>query len=131
MMQFPYFQLQYAIHAQGIAIDWSLSPTPIFRFVQSGADTKGFFSSCYGILLPSYLEDHPCTAKEKWEQDVGQLDELWDNVLDSVLYSSLNTAQKLSQLYIVLRVQYTPTNCTAWISYKPLLVVNVLLIHLL
>lgn len=41
--------------------------------------------------------------------DVGPLeDELWDNVLDSVLRSSLNTAQRLSQLFILLRVHYTP-----------------------
>lgn len=85
----------------------TLSPTPVFRYVQSVQDTKGFISNCFGMLLPSYLEGCHCNAKENWEQDVGLIDdELCDNVLESILHSSLNTAQRLSQLYIV------------WVSYK-------------
>lgn len=61
------------------------------------------------MLLPSYLEGYLCNAKDKWEQDVGPLeDELWDNALDSVMYSFPNAAQRLSQLYIVLQAHYTP-----------------------
>lgn len=60
-------------------------------------------SRCYGMLLPSYLEGYPCNAKEKWDCNVGPLDEeLWHNVLDSVLHGSLNTAQRLYLLFIVL-----------------------------
>lgn len=80
-MQFYYLQLRHADRTQ--ATDWTLSPAPVYRYSHSVVDTKCFISDCYGMLLPSYLEGYPCNAKDKWEQDVGPLeDELWDNALD-------------------------------------------------
>lgn len=61
MLQFYYFQLCHAVHSQGLVTDWSLSPTPVFRYVHSVQDTYGFISRCYGTLLPSYL-GYPCNA---------------------------------------------------------------------
>lgn len=82
---------------------------PLHLYLSISIHTKGFISNCYGMLLPSYLGGYPCNAKDKWEQDVGPLkDGLWDIALDSVLYSSPNEAQRLSQLYIVSWAHYTP-----------------------
>lgn len=61
------------------------------------------------MLLPSWIQDYPCKAKEKWVQDIGNLDDnQWDNALESVLTSSLNSTQRLSQLYIIIRSHFTP-----------------------
>lgn len=87
-------------------------PHQCFRYVQFvGVYFKVSIPNHYGILLLSCLEgwNAKCyNAKEKWEQNVGLIDdELWDNVLESILHSSLNTAQRLPQLYIMLCAHYT------------------------
>lgn len=41
-MLYYYLQLSHAVKAQGNAMDWSLSHTPIFHLIQSATKTKGF-----------------------------------------------------------------------------------------
>ena len=49
------------------------------------------------------------TGEGKWERDVGQLDgEQWEEIFQGVSICSLNVAQRLTQLYIIFRVYYTP-----------------------
>ena len=61
------------------------------------------------MILNIYLDDFPLGVSTKWERDVGTFeDEQWEEVLQAVQLCSMNVAQRLSQLYIVLRVHYTP-----------------------
>lgn len=54
------------------------------------------------------LSVFPLEVVSKWENDVGMFElEQWEEVLQVVQMSSFNVAQRLSQLYIVLRVHYT------------------------
>lgn len=49
------------------------------------------------------------TAMEKWEKDVGAIyGDHWTEALESVRSCSLNVTQRLSQLYLLLRVHLTP-----------------------
>lgn len=55
------------------------------------------------------LRAHPIKAVSLWERDLGPLTEdQWEKALQSISTRSLNVAQKVFQLYIVLRVHYTP-----------------------
>ena len=102
-------QLQHAVRAQGVAVEWVQSPTPVFRAICQARDTKGMISHCYNMLLSSFLEGHPMRVAEQWEADLGPIEgEVWEEALQAVNACSLNVSQKISQLYILLRVHYTP-----------------------
>ena len=108
-MHFYYIQLQHAVRAQGTAVEWVQSPTPVFRTVFQAQDTKGMISQCYNMLLSSWLEGHPMKVAEQWETDLGPIEgEVWEEALLAVNACSLNVSQRVSQLYILLRVHYTP-----------------------
>lgn len=108
-MYYSYIQLKHAVDTQGSATPWTLSNTPIFHLIQSSTETKGFISYCYQMLLMQLLKAHPTRAPSLWEQDVGPITgEQWEEILQSINICSLNVAQKVSQLYIILRVHYTP-----------------------
>lgn len=108
-MYFYYMQLQHAVRAQTSETPWMSSPTPIFHYMEEVSCFKGYISCCYSMLLSVFLAGFPLGAVSKWENDVGTFEEeQWEEVLQAVKMSSLNVAQRLSQLYIVLRVHYTP-----------------------
>lgn len=47
--------------------------------------------------------------RRRWERDVGQLEgEQWEEAFQAVDRYSLNVMQRLTKLYILLRVYYTP-----------------------
>lgn len=76
--------------------------------------SKGFLSQCHTMLLENYLEGNPCKVSTVWEKDVGAFEEdQWEVMLQSVQLSSLNVSHQLSQLYILLRVHYTPVKLHA------------------
>lgn len=55
------------------------------------------------------LAAYPCNVVSAWERDLGQITgEQWEEALQSISTCSLNVAQKVSQLFIALRVHYTP-----------------------
>lgn len=61
------------------------------------------------MLLTQHLIAYPTKAPSLWERDVGPLTgDQWEEALLSITTCSLNVAQKVSQLYIVLPVHYTP-----------------------
>lgn len=108
-MQFYYIQLQHAVTTQSRSSEWYLSPTPVFSLIRNVDSSRVFISRCYAILLQSYLKQLPLRVREKWERDVGQLDrEQWEEVIQVVGTFSLNVSQRLTQLYILLRIYYTP-----------------------
>lgn len=108
-MLFYYLQLQHAVQVQGRAVEWGQSPTPIFHILHEATDTKGIISQCYLMLLSSFLEGNPMKAMAQWEEDLGPITgEQWEEALQAVNTCSLNVSQKVSQLYILLRVHYTP-----------------------
>lgn len=108
-MFYYYLQLSHAVKAQGNATDWSLTPTPIFHLLQSATKTKGFISPCYHMLLMEYLSAYHTRAMSQWEEDVGTwTGDQWEEAFQSANMCSLNVSQKVSQLYILLRVHYTP-----------------------
>lgn len=85
---------------------WTMSSTPIFHLLQTSAKT---ISHCYQMLLTHHLKAHPTKAPSLWDKDVGPLTgDQWEEILQSINICSLNVAQKILQLYIVLRVHYTP-----------------------
>lgn len=69
-------------------LDWHLS-SPLFSILFNMHIPR---VSCYGMLLVAHLEDYPCKVMEKLERDVVMFEEKWENVLDSVHPSSLNTS---------------------------------------
>lgn len=90
-------------------MDWVQSPTPLFHMLQDASDTKDIISQCYYMLLSSFLEGHPMKAVTQWEADLGPItEEQWEEALQAVNTCSLNVSQKVYQLYILLRVHYTP-----------------------
>lgn len=109
-MYYPYLQLRHAVAAQGDAGEWELCPTPVFHVLQSSSVTKGTISTCYQMLLAKYLDAYPCKAIDAGRGDLGQVTEdQWEEALQAIPTCSLNVAQKVSQLYIILRVHYTPS----------------------
>lgn len=77
--------------------------------MQQSSSTKGFSSTCYAMLLWDFLDKFPNLPFAKWERDVGDIpEEQWEEALESVRLCSLNVTQRLSQLYIILRVHHTP-----------------------
>lgn len=108
-MLFYYRQLKHAIDAQRGPDIWNLQPTPIFNHLLAITTYRGFISDCYTMLLNLFLGDAPLRVVSHWEQDVGSFEEeQWEEALLAVSTCSLNAAQKLSQLYIISRVHYTP-----------------------
>lgn len=94
-MYFPYLQLHHAVQAQ---LEGSLSPAPIFHYMTEISHSKGFISRCYA-------KGFPTKVAPLWESEVGVFeDDQWGEVLQSIQSSSRDVAQRLSQLYIVLRV---------------------------
>lgn len=86
-----------------------LSPTPLFALLQQSQSTKGFISNCYAMLLGVYLGRYPNSACERWKRDVGDIPgEQWEEALEAVSLCYLNVSQRLSQLYLLLRVYRTP-----------------------
>lgn len=108
-MQFYYMQLRHAFIAQSTTSEWHMDPNPILSQLKTAEISKGFISQCYSTLSSKYLSKHPLTIKRKWEADIGPLDEdQWEEALQSVAICSLNVTQRLTQLYTLLRVYYTP-----------------------
>lgn len=108
-MNFYYMQLRHDIVGQGRSSDGILSPTSLFSLIKDAESAKGFISQCYAMLLQSFLKKHPLQVLEKWEKDVGQLTgNQWEEAFQSVTNCSLNVTQRLTQLYILLGVYYTP-----------------------
>lgn len=108
-MLFYYLQLLHAVKAQGDAVEWTQSSTPVFHILQDMTDTKGVISQCYNMLLGSFLDGYPMKVVSQLEADLGPIGgELWEEALQAVNICSLNVAQKVSQLYVLLRVHYTP-----------------------
>lgn len=80
---------------------------------------KGFISQCYAMLSSIHLEGFPAKVTPLWESDVGTFeDDQWEEALQAVQMCSLNVAQCLSQLYIVLWVHLLLQDCTGWVSEK-------------
>lgn len=85
------------------------SPTPIFNYMREVTSYKGFISCSYSMLLNKFLPDSTAGVIFKWEGDIGAFEEdQWEKALAAVPRCSLNVAQRLSQLYLLLRVHYTP-----------------------
>lgn len=86
-----------------------MSSTPIFHLLQLSTGTKGVISQCYQMLLTHHLRAHPIKSVSLWEGDLGPLTgDQWVEALQSSSTCSLNVAQKVSRLYIILGVHYTP-----------------------
>lgn len=108
-MRFYYMQLRHAVTAQYRSSKWSPSPTPLFNLIKRTSTTKGFISQCYSMLLQNFQKKHPLRMLDKWEGDVGRMDgDQWEEALQAMPICSLNVSQRLTQLYIILRVYYTP-----------------------
>lgn len=61
------------------------------------------------MLLTKFLPDNTAGIISKWERDMGSFEEdQWEEALPAVPLCSLNVTQRLPQLYILLRVHYTP-----------------------
>lgn len=94
---------------QGDVNHWVMSNSPSFYLLQTSTETKGIISHCYQMLLTHHLKAHPTKAPSLWEKYIGPLTgDQWEEVLQSITTCSLNVMQKVSQLYIVLQVHYTP-----------------------
>lgn len=107
-MLFYYLQIKHAVKAQGTAVEWVQSPTPVFHILLNATDTKGIISQCYLMLLSALLEGFPMKAATQWEADLGPITgEQWAEAPQAVNTCSLNVSQKVSQLYILLRAHYT------------------------
>lgn len=106
----PSFTTIYSlVCAHGEAVKWVQSPTPIFHLLQSITETKGFISQSYHMLLTEYLKAYPMKVLSQWEEDLGSLTgDQWEEAFQSVTTCFHNVSQKVSQLYILLRVYYTP-----------------------
>ena len=86
-----------------------MDSTPIFNYMFDIDTYKGFISYSYTMLLNLFHRDFPLKVVERWERDVGAFEEeQWEEALQAVPLCSLNVAQRVSQLYILLRVHYTP-----------------------
>lgn len=86
-----------------------MDSTPLIAQLKVAETSKGLISQSYSTLLRKYLTKHPLTVKRKWEMDVGPLDEdQWEEALQSVSVCSLNVPERLTQLYTLLRIYYTP-----------------------
>ena len=108
-MYFYYLQLSHAVRTQAGGNPWILSSAPIFQYMTGVTSFRGFISSSYSMLLSSFLPGFPAKVLSSWERDVGTFEEdQWEGALQAVQGCSLNTAQRLSQLFILMRVHYTP-----------------------
>lgn len=82
---------------------------PIFKYLFEVTTYKGFISCSYAMLLGLFHGDTTLKVVSRSERDVGAFEEeQWEEALQAVPQCSLNVAQRLSQLYILLRVHYTP-----------------------
>lgn len=89
-------------------------PTPVFNMMAESISTKGFISRCYAILLTDFLTLFPLRAGERWESDRGPfIDDQWEEALQAVPQYSLNVRQRLMQLYLLLRIHFTPARLHA------------------
>lgn len=85
------------------------NPLPLSSINDEVSHFKGFISRSYAMLLSIFLAGFPTKVTSPWERDVGTLEEdQWAEALQAIQGCSLNAAQRLSQLYIVLRVHLTP-----------------------
>lgn len=76
--------------------------------------TTGFISRCYAMLLTEFLTSFPLKVGEKWERDLGPfIEDQWEEALQAVTQCSRNVTQRLMQLYLLLRVYFTPTRIFA------------------
>lgn len=76
---------------------------------------KGFISCSYAMILNLSLLDSTQKVISQRERNVGPFEEEHlEEALLVVSQCSLNVAQHLSQLYILLRVHYTPANGLEW-----------------
>lgn len=68
------------------------------------------------FYVPVYtLERFPSESGATWERDVGTFeDEHWEEALQAVQLCSPNVVQRLSQLYIVLRVHIRLQGYIEW-----------------
>lgn len=103
-MHFYYLQIQHVVNAQNGVDQWSLDSTSVFNYPFEVTTYKRFISCCYAIILKLFLRDAPLKAVCRWEQDVAVFEEQWEEALQAVPHCSLNMSQRLSQLYIMLRV---------------------------
>lgn len=102
-MWLEYLQLQHAAKVQAGSDIWDLSPSPVFNYMAEVSYFKGFISRCYN------MKGFPSRAVDRWEQNVGQFaEEQWNKVLQAIPACSLSVSQRLTQLYIALRVHLTP-----------------------
>lgn len=57
------------------------------------------------MLLNVFFRDYPSVVSSRWEKHVGTFEEKqWEEALLAVQQCSLNVAQPLSQLYLLLRL---------------------------
>lgn len=69
----------------------------------------------YGILHNKFKESVDIPSRAQWEQDLGPLsDDHWTMALSAVPKVLLSTTQKLTQLFILHRLYYTPEKLFKW-----------------
>lgn len=108
-MYFPYLQLRHAVRRQAGGAPWIQSPAPVFHYMAEVSHFKGFISRSYFMLMAIHQSNLPTKVMTRWEGDVGIFEkDQWEEVLHTIQQCSLNTVQRLSQLFIVLRVHFTP-----------------------
>lgn len=68
----------------------------------------------YALLLADYLEQYPNSAMSRWEGDIGDISgDQWEEAMEAVRLCSMNVSNRLSQLYILLTVHFTPDKLQA------------------
>lgn len=105
-MYFPYLQLRHAVRTQARGAPCIQSPAPVFHYMAKVSHSKGFITRSYSMLMAIIQSNFPTKVITRWEGDGGIFEE--EEVLRTIQQCSLNTAQCLSQLFIVLWVHFTP-----------------------
>lgn len=108
-MYFSYLQLHHVVRILAGGELWIRSMAPVLHYMVKVFHFKGFISSSYSMLMFIHQGNFPTKIVTQWEGDVSTFGkEQWEGVLHTIQQCSLNTAQRLSQLFIVMRVHFTP-----------------------
>lgn len=105
---FRYLQLRHAIRVQTASTSIVLE-TPLVLDILFGADSTKLLSNLYYVLRLHRSHKVSQTAKEKWEQNIGPIDNTdWEKILEGVKTASPKLSDRLTQLNILYRTYLMP-----------------------
>ena len=107
---FKYLQVRHALQTQFKIHPMVRTHTPeLLKMIQTNI-TKGQISVLYGKLGAKAISQTGVSkSRERWERDIGLLtSEQWNQILQRGTLVSITPAQRLSHLFLLHRVYYTP-----------------------